>query len=272
MSTEQISVSSVQSPDNVDPDGGRTRRDWHFARQPFWIFSHLFAFAVVALFVALGFWQLDRLDQRQAENALISARTAERPLLVDSADIGLASGGEADFRPAVAVGTIIDDDVVRVANRSQGGVAGEYVVALLELGDGTLLAVNRGFVPINTDAALLDSPTGVVELTGWLRATVEPEGWFAVADTGAGEVMPRLDTTALSARIGEALPPYALQLAPDGSATAEFPDPVALPELSEGPHLSYAVQWFIFAVLGTIFYLAVVLRRAGRDETGDVPA
>ncbi len=284
MSTEQISLA----PDESDrPDAGTktpSGPEWAFAARPWWVMSHVFALSVVSLFVFLGLWQLDRLEQRQAENVLIAARTGEVPLVIDSVEPGIGpdgsseaedsfgGSGSVDFRRAVATGVLVDADVARITNRSQGGVAGEYVVALLEFDDGTFLAVNRGFVPINAAVELTDPPTARTEVSGWLRDTVEPEGWFAVADTGEGRLLPRFDTAALSSRVGQPLPPFFLQLAPDGDATADFPDPVPLPELSEGPHLSYAVQWFIFAILGTVFYLAVVRRRAHRAESDRVIA
>lgn len=273
MPTEQISATPPE--DSTRPGASEQpadRPDWGFATRPFWVLSHLFAVSVVALFVVLGFWQLDRMEERRAENVLISSRTAEVPLIIESTNAAARPDGDVDFRRASAFGTVIAPDVARITNRSQGGVAGEYIVALLELDDGTVLAVNRGFIPINTKVEVADLPVGAIEMSGWLRDSVAPEGWFAVADLGEGRLMPRFDTSALSGRIDQPLPPYFLQLAPDGEAVSQFPDPVSLPELSEGPHLSYAVQWFIFATLGTAFYLAVVRRRAHRGDTAEEPS
>lgn len=267
MPTEEISVEPDSSVRSAEPD--RKQPDWRFATTPFWMFSHLFALAMVSLFVVLGLWQLDRLEERRAQNEVVEARTSSEPLPVEAGPLR----DDLEFRPAVVTGEVVEPDVARIANRSQGGVAGEYVVAIVELGDGSLLAVNRGFVPVNAEVELIDLPTGTVELSGWLRNSVEPEGWFAVADTGEGRIMPRLNTAALSDRLDRPVVAAWLQLAApdnDSATTAQFPDPVPLPELSEGPHLSYAGQWFIFAVLGTVFYLATVRRRAHR-RSGDVP-
>jgi cytochrome oxidase assembly protein ShyY1 len=75
--------------------------------------------------------------------------------------------------------------------------------------------------------------------------------------------VPRLDVSAIEARLDEPVEPVWLQLADDGSGgLATFPDPVALPPIDAGPHLGYAGQWFIFAVLGTGFYLALLWRNA----------
>ena len=252
---------------------GAGSADWSFLRQPFWIFSHLFALTVVASFVLLGFWQLSRYHQRVDHNTVIASRTAP-----PAVDLGIALGepvDQLDYQLVAGQGRYVADDVVRVANRSQGGVAGEHVVSVLRLDDGRELLVNRGFVPLDEEVPVLPAPGGEVTVEGWLRASVARER-FGAADTGRGDVVPRLDVAAIQARMGSGQPvePVWLQLAPSGekAATATFPDPVPLPELTEGPHLSYMGQWWIFAVLGIAFYLALLRRTAQRRATPAAPA
>ena len=115
-------------------------------------------------------------------------------------------------------------------------------------------------------------PAGPVEVTGWLRATVT-KGSIGATDSGEGEILPRLDTERVSARLGEPLPTVWLQVAPDDDrGLVSFPDPVPLPPLDDGPHRSYAVQWFIFATLGVVFYGALVRRQATGDSRVAVTA
>ncbi len=240
------------------------RRDWGFSRRPFWIFSHLFAASVIVSFVCLGFWQLNRLQERRAENEIIAARSFGQPEPISSLP---ADVSDLDYRLVQIDGEYVDEDFVRVANRSQGGVAGEWVVGIVLLDDGSEIAVNRGFVPINSDGELTAVPARSVRLTGWLRQSVARE-WPGAVDAGAGDVLPRLDTERVSFRLERELPLVWLQLRPEDQALASFPDPVPLPGLNEGSHRSYAVQWFIFAILGTGFYGAVVFRRARTDAEG----
>ncbi|MEL6981104.1 MAG: SURF1 family cytochrome oxidase biogenesis protein, partial [Actinomycetota bacterium] len=108
-------------------------------------------------------------------------------------------------------------------------------------------------------------PTGTVQVTGWLRATVEQDRFFGADDRGSGRLLPRFDTDAISARLDRDLPAVWLQLATiDGDVPGPtgLPEALALPPLDDGPHLSYAVQWFIFATLGLVFYGALLRRRA----------
>ena len=223
------------------------------------------------MFIVLGFWQLARLGDRQDENALIETRLSEA-IDLSSAPDGGADGRALDYRSVTATVVFTDVDFVRVGNRSQGGVAGEHVVAIAELADGSLLAVNRGFVPANVDVTLDPLPAGPVEVSGWLRATVT-KGSIGATDSGEGEILPRLDTERVSARLGEPLPTVWLQVAPDDDrGLVSFPDPVPLPPLDDGPHRSYAVQWFIFATLGVVFYGALVRRQATGDSRVAVTA
>ncbi len=239
---------------------------WAFAARPRWLASHLFAASVIALFIAAMFWQLDRREQRIEQNEVIGARADADPLVVADA---LTAGPptELDYRRVQDSGTWIDPEVVRVANRSQGGVAGEWIVGLFQTVDGTRIFVNRGFVPL---AGVADVPPERQTITGWLRPSVE-RGAFGAEDRGEGSLVPRLNVDDVAARLTDPdVAPVWLQLeAPTGPGG---PDPVPLPERNNGPHLSYAVQWLTFAVLGVAVY-GLLLRRiaAGRHRTAAAP-
>lgn len=246
--------------------------DWSFLRRPFWIFSHLFALTVIVSFVLLGFWQLSRYHQRVDHNTVIASRTAPPAVDLRTA-LGSLPAEQLDYQLVSGQGRYVADDVVRVANRSQGGVAGEYLVSVFQLDDGREILVNRGFVPLDQDVPVLPAPTGEVTVEGWLRASVNRER-FGATDTGQGAVVPRLDVAAIQERLdGETLEPVWLQLSPSGPKAAEatFPDPVPLPELTKGPHLSYMGQWWIFATLGLAFYLALLRRTARRGAAPLAP-
>ncbi|MEM9566654.1 MAG: SURF1 family protein, partial [Actinomycetota bacterium] len=189
--------------------------DWRFARQPFWLFSHVFAGVVVVSFVALGLWQLDRLGERRDANRLIEDRTAEVLDLDTGAIAGLDrstdDGSSLDYQAVVATVRTVESDLGRIVNRSGNGVAGEHVVAVVELADGTELAVNRGFLPLVPVIEPDPLPSGPVVVTGWLRATVE-RGWLGATDDGTGDELPRFDTERVASRLGRDLPPVWLQL------------------------------------------------------------
>lgn len=249
--------------------------DWQFARRPFWLFSHLFAATVVVSFVFLGLWQLDRLDQRRADNAVVEVRSAQvEPLTeaVGELDDPAVTGDDLDYQAVSGSVRVVEADFARIVNRTGSGVAGEHVVAILELSDGSLLAANRGFVPLGFDDDLETPPEGPQPVEGWLRKSVEREGIGAV-DQGVGSLLPRFDTERIAARYGRDLPDVWLQLAPGSFGQAGLPEALDLPPLDDGPHFGYAMQWFIFATLGVLFYGALLRRQAkGHEATVTVSA
>ena len=255
---------------------------WTFVRRPFWLFSHFFAASVIISFVLLGFWQLTRHNERASFNERVEARSA--PPAEALADVLDQPATELDYRFVSGSGTYLDGDFVRVANRTQGGVAGQHLVGLFELDDGRLLLVNRGFVPLAASAdEIVPAPSGSVPVTGWLRSSAE-KGWLGATDTGEGDIVPRLDVAAIAERIavpaasdGEGRAEVAdvwLQLGSvadgDSAELSTFPDPVPLPSIDGGPHLSYMAQWLVFATLGVLFYGAL-LRRVAKGKHRRAP-
>ena len=254
-------MASTTQPLRSDETGADKAADWSFARSPFWLFSHGFALAVIVLFVFLGLWQLDRHRQRQDENQLIEQRLSAAEQVVDGLDDLDGSPSDLDYRPVTVAGSWVDGTVALVANRSQGGVAGVHIVGVVELDDGGLLAVNRGFLPTGIDDIEPAAVDGPVRLAGWLRPSVE-RGRFGATDSGDSPLIPRLDTDSISERVDGSVPEVWLQVADDDPDRVTFPDPIPAPELDPGPHLGYAAQWFIFATLGALFYGALLRRQS----------
>lgn len=262
--------------------------DWSFARRPFWLFSHVFAVTVVVVFVVLGLWQLDRHGERADRNAVIRSRSAPpASALADVAPLpGPVTPTDVDYRYVTATGRFLDGDVVRIANRTQGGVAGQHLVGLFEVTDGRLLLVNRGFVPLDVavgpgtgsdraDIEIEPAPSGEVTVTGWFRVSAE-RGWLGASDSGEGDVAPRLDVKAIGGRLdgddrARLLDVWLLAEGSSDRGLARFPDPVPLPAVDAGPHLGYMAQWFIFAALGVIVY-GLLLRRTARGRSAATPS
>ncbi|MDA3038120.1 MAG: SURF1 family protein [Actinomycetota bacterium] len=242
--------------------------DWSFARRPKWIASHLFVGSLLVVFLWAGFWQLSRLDQRRALNQAVVERSTLAPVDVGDALAGLHLGRvealrELDYLAVRAEGRYLDGELVRVANRSQNGFGGDWVIGLFETVQGDHLLVNRGFADREEDAAA--APDDQVVIEGWVRLSQTKDGFFGATDTGQGERVPRLDVAA----VGERLPPTGpsellpMWLQASGPATDDAPDPVPLPPIGEGSHFSYALQWFTFAVMGLVVYGLVLRRSAG---------
>lgn len=231
-----------------------------FLLRPRWLLSHLLVALLVVTMVNLGFWQLRRLDERRDRNALIEARMDEPVAAVEDL---LAPGDEARvddarFRRATATGTYDDAATVVVRNRTQGGVAGAWLVTPLALASGDRVGVLRGFVSFGPDGAVVEAPPPAGEVT--VEGLVVDPGSFD--GTAPRDLAPLLagDDVLPGLVLAEASVP------PEPSADdplAPAPDAiraVAPPDLSEGPHLGYAAQWFVFSAIAVIGY-PLVLRR-----------
>ncbi len=165
-------------------------------------------------------------------------------------------------------GTYVPDEQFVVVNRSEGGVAGDLVVTPMLLDDGRTLLVQRGFVPLGETAA--PAPAGEVEIVGRLRQPQQRRRG-QVTDAPSGELteVQRIDFERLAPQLPQPLVPMWVELVSSEPAeTGPFPQPVAVPELTEGPHLSYAVQWFIFAAAVVVGWVLAVRKSLNDRRTG----
>ncbi len=240
--------------------------------RPKWLAGHLLALVTVVAFVNLGLWQLDRLDERQARNQAIAARSDATPrpveeLIDPSIAIGDPAAEDLRYRSATATGRYRVTDEVLVANRSLDGAPGYHVLTPLVLDDGSVLIVQRGFLPFNTpdlDATqeAAQPPDGVVTVTGLLFPTQRREG-IGPRDPAEGRLrqIARVDLGRLQQQIDGDLLPLYLQLTEQSPAPGPAaPQLLDLPDQSEGPHLGYAVQWFAFTAVVLVGYPLLLVR------------
>ena len=190
---------------------------------------------VVALCVEAGVWQLGRLEQRRARNARAAARLALPPLEVHA---GIAADS-ARQRRVVARG-VYDFAAERTwPGRSFEGTPGVALITPLRLADGSAVLVDRGWVP-SPDAFHVDHAAYVE------AERVRIEGIAFVPPRGRGDV----ETTGFL--------PFIVQLEKPESQglPRRWPPPV----LDDGPHLSYAIQWFSFALIALVGTVALIRR------------
>jgi surfeit locus 1 family protein len=260
--------------------------------RPAAIVSHVLVLAVVAVLVSLGQWQLQRLDERRTQNALLEERLAAAPL--DLADL---TGGPVDdealeYRRVTVTGTYLADEELLLEGRERRGQSGRDSFVPLEVADGTLVLVRRGWVPRELGPPPLEDalpPEGTVTVTGYLERSV-PEPGFGPRNPEEGElaVIQVPDVERIARQLPRPTFPMIVRL------LDQDPPPVASPAVAErglealpaiydqepfeeGSHLSYALQWHSFALLALIAYVAYWVKRLrGDDEVGppvdDAPA
>ena len=237
---------------------------------PKWILSHLFVAAMVVLMVNLGFWQLRRLDDRHDRNDDVRSAMEAEP-----AELGeLLSGAELppDHTAAVLRGTYLGEHSFLVANRTYDAQAGSWLVTPLELADGTVIVISRGWVPrlwaAGSDPRDLTPPTGEVIVTGRTFTSVGG-GRIGSGNIAILPELNRLDLARVEELTGLDVADLWVQLDQQAPALGSIPVPVPPPGLDQGPHLSYAFQWFFFST-GTVVAYGLILRRR-HDEPVEEP-
>jgi cytochrome oxidase assembly protein ShyY1 len=247
---------------------------YRFLLRPTWIGFHLLVVGAIVAMVSLGFWQLRRLDERQAFNAQVESRYDTAPVPIDDLLVPGFDADAVEWRPVTATGTYVPDETVRIVNRSQNGFAGDNVVVPLDLGDGRLLLVNRGFLPLGIDVP--PAPEGTVTVTGRLRPSQERRTG-QLSDPAEGDLAEaqRLDIERLAPQFDGAVVGMYVDVFESRPADSDSLQPVLQPDLSEGPHLSYAVQWFVFSIAVAIGWVLAVrksLRSRRREAAQDARA
>ncbi len=201
------------------------------------------AITAALLFCRLGVWQLDRLAERSQANARIRGLLAEPAVRLAVGEVADSTAlGRLAWRRAEAVGSYDPRREVVVRGRTWQGTPGVELLTPLELEDGGTLWVNRGWVP-SPDAEHVDAGRYAEPGTVRVRGILRPAGKGESLRTGPppGAVLQQLPDRSLSG------PPYRR----------------GEPELSEGPHLSYAVQWFAFAATAIAGFGAYLWSRRG---------
>lgn len=245
---------------------------WRFLLTRRWV---LFALVVVLLCYAtwwLGQWQFHRLEDRKESNAVVRANEDRAPAPV--ADV-LSPGDEVaeddEWRQVTATGEYDVDETVVVRYRTRSGESGVDVVVPLVTADGTALLVDRGWLRTENQGATAADvpapPAGEVTVEGWVRADATGEG-IEVDDHSTRA----LSSVTVGPVIGHPVYGGSIELRSEDGEPAAGLEPVELPELNNGPHFFYGLQWWFFGLLAVVgfVYLAWDERRSARRTDGEV--
>lgn len=240
-------------------------------RSPVWIAGHVLALVAVVAFSALGLWQLDRHEQREARTALLEARAQQEVVSLPALLGSTSDPAVLAYRRVRVRGRYVPEDEVLLSTRSHAGRTGHHVLTPLETADGVTVLVDRGWVPLEwqeVPVAAAPPPQGEVEVEGVLVPGVRARrtGRFDGAE-GPISFVSQPDPDAVGhARGRTLLPVYLLAREHEPPAARDLPVPAALPAPSQVDHLSYAVQWFLFAGVVTVGYPVLLWRRFGTSE------
>jgi surfeit locus 1 family protein len=227
-----------------------------------WIAAHISVALFVAGCIGLGLWQVDRLHQKRARNRLVAERSK----------LPVRSLAELRTRPSVAAYRRVSEtgrfDAKRqivLRSRALDGRPGEHLLTPLVTSAGDAVIVDRGWVPFGARTTAATPLPGVVRVRGTLLPPERPFR-FGPRESKTGTI-----TASFYVDIGRfqqqmpyrLYPLYLLMRSQRPAQPSQLPVAVGLPPLDEGPHLSYAIQWFSFATLALGAY-GVLIRRSLR--------
>lgn len=228
-----------------------------------WLGLLTVAVVVAAACVLLGRWQLHRLEYKHHRNLLVSRNMAATPVLPGRL-LRVDRGPDAadQWRRVRTTGRYDPDHTLLVRNRPLDGQIGFHVLVPFVTSAGPALLVDRGWVPAGENATVVPAvprpPPGEVAVTVRIRPS-EPASTTGTPPRGQ---VTRIDVSSI--RQDLPYPAYGGY----GELTREEPRPrsaparLVLPELSTGPHLAYAVQWFLFALMALGAFVVLARREA----------
>lgn len=230
-----------------------------------WGLMTLFVVALGFTFVNLGQWQLDRLDQRRDRNATTAEH--ENAPVRPFEEVFTQPILDSDQWQRVTVrGEFIADKQLQARYRSFDGMTGWELVTPLRTTGGQVVLVDRGFVerPPGQDFPKVfpDPPAGEVQLTGYVRRN---EQGNTNQMTPTENTVRLINSETLAPALGLPLVNGYLSLIDVTPAQSAELQPITPPPPTEGPHWSYAMQWFAFAAIAAIG-LFILIRNDIKDR------
>lgn len=225
-------------------------------KEPWALFKSMIAFLLIILCLWAAQWQYQRGVDRHARNAVIKERIAQTPI-----ELTTITGSLVDYewQTVSVMGTFNRDKQILLRNRYHDGKYGYEVLTLFNSAQNENFWVDRGWVKAGETATtppiVTSVPINQTSITGRLRLDSSlPRGsFFALPGKGQGLV------SELNAQSQLNTEKFYIDLL-SGSDTSLTPAVTAqLPELSDGPHMAYALQWIFFG--GLVIYGRILIRR-----------
>jgi len=233
-----------------------------------WITVGVVLLALVLL--RLGWWQLDRLNQRQALNQVLAERLAVEPVPLTGQSVNVETD---EYRRFIVQGEYDYTHEVVLRNRTRAEIPGVEVLTPLRIaGSDQSVLINRGWLPLQQatqEARQRLNQPGQVTVEGILRKPQTRIGTLSPQDLqpagGRLEAWFRPDVARIANQVPYALLPFYLEQVAEPNATV-LPRPQPIEALETGPHLSYAIQWFSFCAILLGGYAALVVTRSQELE------
>ena len=242
-----------------------------FLLTPKWILVTLICLAMLPAFQALSNWQWHRLHDRQAYNVTIQAEIDKPPVALSELTVSVPESVTvpvgSQWRTVEMTGSWLSGNQVLVRKKSLESDLGLWVVTPLRLSDGTVVMVNRGWIAAANSA--VDSPVvatvpiGTIEVLGRLRE-VQDRTKPAPSDLPAGQVDRIIPLEIVSGATTLSNAYVEMTASRPESKSADIRT-LPEPEVTEGAHRSYALQWMFFEIM-TVIGWSILVRNEFKEQ------
>ena len=211
--------------------------------RPRWIILTFLLAILIYLFIELSGWQFDRYHQRIDRNKDFVTAVAGVPIPIENISQlnNLKQWGKVSLS-----GQYLDAKSKLVRKRYLKNSLGFWVLTPFQLANKEIILVNRGWIPSanssTSELAIPSSPTQQVLIEGYLQ----PMEKFK--ENPADLPSNQINDINIEKFQGNIYPNYYIQVGKSNPAEKDI-GIIYLPEVSNGPHLSYAIQWILFALL-----------------------
>jgi surfeit locus 1 family protein len=227
-----------------------------------WWWTTLIVFVGIVLLARLGIWQLDRLQQRKTRNAAYLQQIANEPFELNGQHFPDDPVVLRD-RSALVIGEYDFTEQIILTQQNWQRRPGAHLITPLRIsGSEFAVLVNRGWIPsaeAEAEALSQYDQQGIQKVSGAIQLSQTLSGDRETVIESPKKSWYRIDVAAIQQQIPYKLLPIFLLESPSENETVQLPyrmEPDI--DLSDGPHLAYAIQWFLFAAVLTIGYLRYV--------------
>lgn len=227
-----------------------------------WIMTTFVALLAVAVLVRLGIWQMDRLDQRRADNLRIKEQIDQSTLELIGENLRLDLNA-MEYRKVIVRGHYDFSQEVALRNQVWNDQIGVHLLTPMKIvGSDQAVIIDRGWIPqdeyLTGDWSNFHEP-GELEVAGLLRLSRSRADFGRINDGSNTLGYPLrswnlADIEQIAVKIPYPILPVYIQLLPDDASDSLPYRSAQLPTLTEGSHQSYAIQWFMFAAILAIGY------------------
>src|SRR5690625_800689 len=249
----------------------KPKLNFRFLLSGAWIGGFVFCILFAIATVFLGEWQMDRRMEKVHEiNAIVSNYDKEPVSYAEAGHLFDEFDEAQKWTPVSVQGQYLEEDTLIARNRPRAGVPGCEVLVPFETESGERLLVDRGWLPLGSDATEPESVPTPPQGQASIIVRVVPGEESLDRDAPAGQVA-SIHLPAIEEQLGYELADQAYGLmAAESPQMDEVPQQLPEPQRDEGPHLSYSMQWFTFGLMSFVVWGWLAYQKAVRNREDEL--